>query len=81
MLLCIGGDGGSRTLVQRYRHLSFYECSRYIPISLDPSAYRLASGAASLIVLFLPPSDGEIRRSPLKLSPLPYHMGDGGRNR
>ncbi len=29
----VGGDGGSRTHVQKYRHLSFYECSRYIRVS------------------------------------------------
>lgn len=29
-----GGDGGSRTHVQKYRHLSVYECSQHIRISL-----------------------------------------------
>jgi len=28
------GDGGNRTHVQRYRHLSIYERSRYIWVSL-----------------------------------------------
>ena len=29
-----GGDGGNRTHVQKYRHLSVYERSRYIHFSL-----------------------------------------------
>lgn len=36
---------------------------------------------ASLIVLFLRPQTGGNRRSPLRVSPRSYHMGDGGWNR
>jgi hypothetical protein len=45
------GDGGSRTHVQRYRHLSIYERSRYIWFRC---IFRLPTGlrAASLVRLF-----------------------------
>ncbi len=36
---------------------------------------------ASLISLFLHPQTESNRRSPLRVSPSPYHMGDGGWNR
>ncbi len=34
VFLHLNGDGGSRTLVQKHRHLSIYECSQYISNSL-----------------------------------------------
>ena len=70
----------NRTHVQRYRHLSFYECSRYIVVSLIhlPIDRR---PVASLVGLFLHPQTVESGVAHLEVSPLPYHMGDGGRNR
>lgn len=52
------GDGGSRTHVQRYRHLSIYERIRHISHSLFHS---LPAGirTASLIRLFLHPQTAE----------------------
>lgn len=38
-----GGDGGNRTHVQKHRHLSVYERSRYIRKFATASAYRRAS--------------------------------------
>jgi hypothetical protein len=38
-----GGDGGNRTHVQKHRHLSVYERSRYIRKFTAASAYRRAS--------------------------------------
>jgi len=47
------------------------------------AAFCLSAGIqrASLIGLFLRPQAEDSRRIPLKLRPLPYHMGDGGRIR
>jgi hypothetical protein len=38
-----GGDGGNRTHVQKHRHLSVYERSRYIRSFANSYAYRQAS--------------------------------------
>jgi hypothetical protein len=65
------GDGGSRTHVQRYRHLSFYERSRYIVNSRTMSAYRLASLIASLISLFPLPRTAELGVAHLVRDPNP----------
>lgn len=45
--------------------------------------FGLSTGfrSASLIGLFHSPQAEDVRRSPLKVRPLPYHMGDGGRIR
>ncbi|KJE26031.1 hypothetical protein LG52_3123 [Geobacillus kaustophilus] len=53
------GDGGSRTHVQRHRHLSIYERSRYISLRRP---FRLPTGlpAASLIRLFPHPQAADL---------------------
>ena len=53
------GDGGSRTHVQRHRHLSIYERSRYISLRRP---FRLPTGlpAASLVRLFPHPQAADL---------------------
>lgn len=59
-----GGDGGNRTHVQEYRHLSFYERSHYIMVR---RCIGLVTGRckASLINLFCRPQTAAGQRSPL----------------
>jgi len=55
----MNGDGGSRTHVQRHRHLSIYERSRYI---LLRRSFRLPTGlpTASLVRLFPRPQAADL---------------------
>lgn len=58
----------NRTHVQKHRHLSIYECSQYISISLTVPPIDWHPGSQSGYALPLT-SDGDLRRSPLRVSP------------
>ena len=65
------------------RNIGTQASTSVVDILLFRVFFRLSTGirSASLIGLFHGPQAEDFRRSPLRVSPLPYHMGDGGRNR
>ncbi len=65
------------------RNIDTYASTSIVAVFLVRRHVSPATGlfAASLIDLFLRPQTGGNRRSPLRVSPSTYHMGDGGWNR